>query len=183
MKKHLYIFFIPLIFSFFVSIPNTNADTLSLSLRGDTIFLDGDPKLSYFSDNTLGPGYGFGINLEVFLIDFIFDTNFFHDGAQFNQLGLGFDIDLFPLSAIDLSPTTQLLYYFGKFDDQRESIKGLHGRAGIQLGVNFAKFFWLNAEAFGGYIITTPDVGAGFVYSGGVNLTAKFHLIKLFSDD
>ncbi len=178
MKRILLSFFIASMFSLTSNI--AKADLLSLWVRGDGIYLQGDPELAYFSDNTLGPGYGFGAGLEIVFVDLLFDANFFPDGAQFNQLGIGLDIDLIPLSAIHISPTAQLFYAFGKFDDDRESIKALHPRAGAQVGVNFAKYLWLNAEGYAGYLLTTPDVGAGLIFSGGVNLTVKLDILNLF---
>ncbi|GEM_PF-6308974 len=182
MKKTHLAFLSTLLLSTLLSL-QASADILSLWVRGDGIYLTGDPALDYFSDNTLGPGYGIAAGMEILFIDLMFDANFFPDGAQFNQLGIGFDADLLPMPEIHISPTSQFFYYFGKFDDGRESIKGFHARAGLQIGVNFAKYFWFNLEGYTGYLLTTPDVGAGFVYSGGANLTFKIDILDLFSDD
>lgn len=149
------------------------ADFIQVYANGHGSYLGGDENLNYFTNNDAGLGYGFTLGAEVLQVDVFLDANFHPAGSQWNQLGLGFDIDLIP-GSLFVEPTGQLVYFFGKNEDSSlDSVKGLWARAGAQAGIEFATIFYFGAEGYAGYSVSLPDPEWGFVYIAGVFLGAR----------
>ena len=177
MKRSLLTVFAATLLSMTVLAPSTaSADIFSLWARGDTLVLKGGDGLGWFEKNEGLPSFGFGVGGEVLFFDAFLDANFFTDGAQWNQLGLGFDIDVVPIDLLTVAPTAQVMYFFARQSDDSPADKGLHGRAGLQVGINFLKVMSFNVEGFIGYVLGLPDLDTAPTYSGGANLMVKFSL-------
>lgn len=156
---------------------SASADFLQVYANGHGTYLSGDGNnLKYFDNpDNAGLGYGFTLGVEVVQIDAFVDANFFPDGSQWNQLGLGFDMDLIP-GDIFVEPTAQLLYFFGKQSDGSDSVRGLFPRVGAQAGIDFLKVLYVGVEAYVGYVLSTPDFEHGVAYVGSAFLGARMGL-------
>ena len=154
-------------------VPTSASALLQIYGNGHGSYLGGDPKHSYFANNDAGFGYGFTLGVEVLMIDVFLDTNFHPAGSAWNQIGLGFDIDLVP-GPVFVEPTGQILYFFGKQEGGLDGIQGLYFRAGVQAGVEFLTVMYAGVEGYGGYIVSIPDPQTGFVYMGGLFLGVRF---------
>ena len=149
---------------------SASAEMLEIYGNGHGSYLGGDAKeLSYFANNDAGLGAGFTIGAEVLQIDVFLDANFHLGGSQWNQLGIGFDLDLVP-GALFVAPAGQLVYFFGKQEDDTDGVQGLFPRAGVQVGADFATFLYAGLEGYAGYVVSLPDPEAGFAYIAGAYL-------------
>lgn len=165
------------VFCTFAAPSDAHADWLAVWARGHGSYLQGDDaKLPYFANNDAGLGYGFAVGAEVLQFDLFLDANFHPQGSQWNQLGLGWDMDLVP-GPLLAGPAAQLVYFFGKQHDGSDGVKGLWPRAGVQAGVEFAKFFLIGIEGYVGYIVSIPDPAAGVAYIAASHLTIKFDIL------
>jgi hypothetical protein len=170
-------YFAALFLVIFMIPASASADFLQVYGRGHGSYLSGDQKrLSYFENNDAGLGYGFLVGAEVFQIDAFLDANFHPGGSQWNQLGLGFDMDLIPGDLIFVEPAAQLIYFFGKQEGDVDSVQGLYPRAGVQAGLEFAKVLYGGAEGWLGYAFSIPEPESGVTYMGAVFLGVRFGL-------
>lgn len=152
------------------------ADMLSFYARGHGSYLLGPGKqLDYFNNGNGGAGYGFAAGAEVLHVDLFIDVNFHVHGSQWNQLGIGFDMDLMP-GPVFLEPGAQLVYYFGKQVGE-EGVKGLWPRIGGLAGVHFAKVLYAGVELWGGPVISLPDPSVGPVFIGSAFFGLRFQAL------
>lgn len=150
------------------------ADFLGFYARGHGSYLLGPAeKLPYFENNDAGLGYGFQVGAEVVQVDLFLDANFHPQGSQWNQLGIGWDMDFMP-GPVFIEPGVQLLYYFGKQHDGSEGVKGLFPRVGVQVGAQFAKVIYVGVESWLGYTVSLPDPAGGVTYMGAAFAGLRF---------
>ncbi len=152
---------------------SASAELLQIYGNGHGSYLSGDPKHSYFAKNDAGLGYGFTVGIEALMVDLFLDANFHPAGSAWNQIGLGFDLDVVP-GPLYVEPTAQFVYFFGKQSDGSEGIKGLFPRAGVQAGVEFAKVMYAGAEGYAGYIVSLPEPEGGFTWIAAAVLGIRF---------
>lgn len=155
--------------------PASSSALIEVYGNGHGSYLGGDAKHSYFANNDAGLGYGFTLGVEALMLDAFLDANFHPAGSQWNQIGLGFDIDVMP-GDIFIEPTAQVLYFFGKQEGDADSIRGLFARAGAQAGIEFLTFLYAGVEAYAGYLVSLPDPEAGFAYMGSAFLGVRLGL-------
>lgn len=155
---------------------DANADFLEIWARGHGTYVTGSQDLRYFELNDVGPGYGLAVGAELLQIDIFADLNFFPGGEMFNQLGLGFDIDLLAfVDAVMLAPAVQVSYYFAPNEDSSlESNRGFMGRLGLQFEVELFPTFSLGTDAYAGGVVMLPENETGLVFQGSAYAIFRF---------
>lgn len=149
--------------SLLVLLPATaSADMVGVYARGHGSYLIGDrEKMQWFENNDAGFGYGFAVGAELLQIDLFLDANFHPQGSAWNQLGIGFDMDVLP-GPLFLEPGAQLVYFFAKQHDGTTGAKGLWPRVGAQFGGQVAKVVYFGVEGWLGYSVSLPEADGGF---------------------
>ena len=150
-----------------------SADWLGFYARGHGSYITGHQRLPYFEINGPRAGGGFAVGAELLQIDVFLDANFQGGGAAWNQLGIGFDMDVIP-GPVFLEPGAQVVYFFGRMSDGSDSVNGLFPRAGIQLGGEFLKVLYAGVEGWFGYAFSLPDPTGGPAFIGALYAGVKF---------
>lgn len=154
-----------------------SADFLQVYGNAHGSYLGGDAKqLSYFENNDAGPGFGFTLGAEIVQIDAFLDANFHPTGSQWNQLGIGFDMDVIP-GDFFVEPGAQVVYFFGKQEGDIEGVKGLFPRVGVQAGMQFAKILYAGVDGWFGYVLALPDTETGVAYIGSLYVGVRFGVL------